>query len=732
MLTEISTLDGYLERYGQLLAERTDKAFAPLHVPSRDKPIDVTLHRPMFEAQAHAVTAVVRGWERQKSMILCSDMGTGKTQMGIGAVHAHANGSPYRCLIMCPDHLCDKWAREVREVLGESGIVVRIIDDWKALIPLRKGAKPSSPQWWIIGRNKSKLGPKWRAAFVRKPADDAIYCPDCGQRIRKGELLAEPKDLERTRMRCQVNIERRTATGWEVSTCNAHLWQDTGELKRIAPAGYIHKRLKGFFQYLLADEIHESKGAETSQGMANGSLAASCNKVLALTGTLIGGYANHILPILFRLSPKSLIAEGFTWGNSIAFLKQYGRIETTITERTGRNGESEDNRMSRGSKPTKRENPRPGIMPTLYGRHLMGNTVFLGLEEVAAGLPQLDEITVPVTLDAPLMSAYKDVESALADAMRDMIRRGDKRLLGTMLQALLAYPDYPFNWNTIGYWDKPKGCAEGTFIPVVTPENFSMQAEYAKEERLLEILRAEKAAGRQCWVFVQYTDKRPVAGRLEEMLRKHHFKTTHLKSSVPLRTREKWIHDNAPDLDVVISHPKLVETGLDLFCKKGRFNFPTLIFYETGYNLFTLRQASRRAWRIAQRQRCKVYYLYYEATMQERAMTLMGKKLTASLALEGKFSSDGLAAMAGEDGTVEMELAKSLSERISFSAERQWARLGAGIDEQPVVPDEVDAEFFDDDLFSLRDVFGDADGDDPFNLSSLFDESDDLAAVFAA
>jgi hypothetical protein len=44
---------------------------------------------------------------------------------------------------------------------------------------------------------------------------------------------------------------------------------------------------------------------------------------------------------------------------------------------------------------------------------------------------------------------------------------------------------------------------------------------------------------------------------------------------------------------VVLSHPKLVETGLDLFDKGGSYNFPTVIFHQTGYNLFTMQQASR-------------------------------------------------------------------------------------------------------------------------------------------
>ena len=45
---------------------------------------------------------------------------------------------------------------------------------------------------------------------------------------------------------------------------------------------------------------------------------------------------------------------------------------------------------------------------------------------------------------------------------------------------------------------------------------------------------------------------------------------------------------------MAICHPKIVETGLDLL------DFPTILFHETGYSLHTLRQASRRSWRIGQ------------------------------------------------------------------------------------------------------------------------------------
>ena len=54
---------------------------------------------------------------RQKSLLLVGEMGTGKTLMSLAAVHAHAQGRPYRALVFCPGQLVRKWEREIRAEL---------------------------------------------------------------------------------------------------------------------------------------------------------------------------------------------------------------------------------------------------------------------------------------------------------------------------------------------------------------------------------------------------------------------------------------------------------------------------------------------------------------------------------------------------------------------------------------------------------------------------------------
>jgi hypothetical protein len=111
-------------------------------------------------------------------------------------------------------------------------------------------------------------------------------------------------------------------------------------------------------------------------------------------------------------------------------------------------------------------------------------------------------------------------------------------------------------------------------------------------------------------VFAVYTQKHDVPGRLERILSNEGIRTAVLGASVDTSKREAWYARQIKEgVQVVISHPKLVETA-------WLFDFPTMLFYESGYSLHTLRQASRRRWRIGQRRPVRVKFLCYEGTMQ--------------------------------------------------------------------------------------------------------------------
>jgi hypothetical protein len=344
----------------------------------------------------------------------------------------------------------------------------------------------------------------------------------------------------------------------------------TGKPMRCEPARYIHKRLRHFSDYLIADETHEEKGATTAQGNAVGALAASCKKVLALTGTLIGGYADHLCPLLFRLAPSTLAAEDLHWKDVTKFSERYGRIETRLTERDD-GGTS--NHQSRGGAKTK--TVRPGTMPTLFGRHLIGNTVFLGLKAVSDQLPELDEGgIVPVELDAEVGAEYDAIEQKLKATIKDILIRGDKRLLGTMLQTLLAYPDHPFGWGPIGYSERSPSGGKGAFVTVAIPKNLDAIQVRPKEQKLIDLVLTEKEAGRKVWVYVQLNGERNVEGRLHRLLEKEGLAVQTPRSSVKPALREEWIQKHGPTAQggqLQLPYADLLRNGLQhLHASAGR------------------------------------------------------------------------------------------------------------------------------------------------------------------
>ncbi len=146
-------------------------------------------------------------------------------------------------------------------------------------------------------------------------------------------------------------------------------------------------------------------------------------------------------------------------------------------------------------------------------------------------------------------------------------------------------------------------------------------------------------------VYVTHTATRDITGRLEGSLARHGFRAAVMKADqVAPDKREAWVARQVEQgIDVVICHPRLVQTGLDLI------EFPTICWFETDYSVYTMRQASRRSWRIGQTEPVKVVFMGYRNTLQADALKLGAQKLQSSLAVEGELPEDALAAY-GDDG----------------------------------------------------------------------------------
>ncbi len=259
---------------------------------------------------------------------------------------------------------------------------------------------------------------------------------------------------------------------------------------------------------------------------------------------------------------------------------------------------------------------------------------------------------------------YRELENALRDIVAEPLRAGSQKNLASYLQGLLLVPDAIYRRKEIE--------VRTSNDEVKILANFPVEGVMPKEAELLDIVKKEKQEGRRVLVYCTFTDTRDITPRLKGLLTENGFRVEVLKShTVSPEKREEWLSRTVQrEVDVLIYTPEVVKTSLDLY------QFPTVVFYETGYSIYTLRQASRRSWRIGQREPVRVFYLCYKETMQEKALRLIAGKLETALVVEGELSDKGLTALSQTEESIVLELARALVEGLpeKESLREAWVR----------------------------------------------------------
>ena len=270
-------------------------------------------------------------------------------------------------------------------------------------------------------------------------------------------------------------------------------------------------------------------------------------------------------------------------------------------------------------------------------------------------------MTVPMARD--VARDYSILVSRLT-AYAKRRESGGFALLSQALQYGLFYPDMPYGNEEI------RNPVNGDILIRAAQHDEYRSGEILlpKEEKLIELIKSELSEGRKSVVFAECSGKNDwnVTHRLRDILEAAGIFAVVVEAESPgALKRENWIRERAKDgVEVFITNPKLIETGVDLCWTEGgkRYNYPTLIFYQLGYSLFTVWQASRRHYRMNQTMECRTYYMAYEGTAQAKVIELIAEKQVATAAIQGKFSVEGISAMAeGVDARV--ALASSLADQ---------------------------------------------------------------------
>lgn len=789
-LDGIESIGDYLSLFGADLIRRLDEEYVPLHHPGRDEPLEILEHlkRPLFNAQAHVVTALFKGFQKNRNQILVGEMGTGKTAMSVTMFFALISQQltdwlkgAGRVIYMVPNHLIKKTKREVGILLDKRVFEVTFLEDYKDVIKLRNSGKmetkPKKIEVYIIARDTAKLGyiyepaAKWlersygkrivrdgEEFSVSKTVFKGWKCPCCGGQLMKEEegsmVPMERGDFynkhgkparKKNNLFCSNEIrlyKNSDPEKDEYRVCGAPLWQAknkdrssiTGEKRppggvaprKVSPADLFKRYFKNKFDLAIGDECHELTGG-SAQAHAFHVLMQCAKHGLAMTGTLMNGYASNLFELFYRMFPDRLIENGFKWGDVGRWVDLYGVREKVTKIRKDNVGL---NSSSNGGKPRVSIKEMPAAAPQLFTDMLSDVACFIQMSDMFEVLPELTEgpMFVPLVPDRKMIACetsivrrpgkkrrlskamrlvappwylernLSQVENDLREAvLQELMGGGQSVLMGSLLSTLLSYPDVPFNFDGVYHPD--------TGEEIVSPDyRLSDRVLYPKEIELIKFVRERVKAGRKVGVYATFTGKMGTLQRLQMLLEERGIKTAVLESDVEGPEREEWIAEREREgCQVLLTNPILVSTGLDLL------GFPSLFFYQTGYRLSIVRQASRRHWRIGQKNLCETVYCGYKDTMQELAINLMAAKMSAALALEGQFSQEGLAALTeGSGGSLATELAKRfVGNDIAGveSAESIWGKMSIDPSKLAVVATHAPAKQEDvDDLDMEEDI----------------------------
>ncbi|MBE2267769.1 MAG: hypothetical protein IAE80_06020 [Anaerolinea sp.] len=691
----------------------------------------------MYTAQKHVVGAIARGFQSRDSILLIGSMGTGKTLMGGSAAVSIASGTVKALandmrpdqvvLIVAPPHLIEKWKRELASIAPKACIERLDRHEQVREFMLRAEALPPTvPKIGLIKRDLTKLGCAWEPSVVWHSEAVALWrhgapVPDGylpHQRIRR-ERVPKCPHCGNTVMQERKGVSAPASQSWleggkrSCAVCNSPLWRESRDKGSQPKSGekyppknpryrldeYLKRMFPDRVYLLIWDECHEAQHGDTGNGEAFSRMAGLAKKVLGMTGTPFNGRASSIFNLEYALNPR--VRQRYHWGGGKRFERkkrgsrafqevvsesanQRGRAESRwvadmgVREQVVEERPSYDQDTGAYTGTSTYERPyqeAPGISPLLVAE-VLDHAIFFSLGDLGKALPQYEEIALPVELDTDVYAEYDRTRQRLKDYLIQRRWEGDATFRGAYLQWSMGWVNAPFRpYEVIHNIKHPITGVKEPYTVASLP-SYGEDRIYAKEQALIDLVRAELAAGRPCVIYFRQTATRDVQPRFERLLREHvpGAQPFVLRNTVEAERREQVIEAAvAKGCNILICNPELTKTGLDLIFA------PTIIFYELVFNLSTLMQAAARSYRLNQTHaHCKVFYLYAEGTMEQTAVQLMSRKQRAAKLLTGDIGLTGLDALTESEGGFEEALLEAIGrDETLFDPSQLFKAAGA-------------------------------------------------------
>lgn len=481
---------------------------------------------------------------------------------------------------------------------------------------------------WRGSRWRGQRYETWPRAFYARPL-----------KKKQHHIVGLPEALRRqSKIVENIRAERKPYAG---------LSKPKPDYARWPLATYIYERYRGRADVFVADEVHQYKGAGSDRGYAYAKLVLAAKKHVALTGTIYGGKASTLFYLLYRMSPEFRREYGFN--DEARFVRQFGLYLTVEKEHEPADSGSGNKRKSVSTKEL------PGASPAIV-RWLLDKSVFIGLADMGFALPAYSEAPRTLQMSPVMQQQYDSLRGQLQAVIGQMLAKGDKSLLAAYLMSLLTWPDSPWRGKEVRH---PRTDELVAAIPGLPQMPVGVAP---KECAMLRHIQQEVERNRNVLLLCQQTATLDITPQWKMLLEENNIRTAVLKCAPD--KRESWIHKQvAAGVQVIISHPRRVATGLDLL------DFPTIMWIGQDWSVYTTKQVNRRSWRIGQTQPVEVYFYSYAGTLQMHALNWIAAKLAATDRIDGNdIAEDSLAEL--DDlaaGDIVSVLAKAVSENDALA-----------------------------------------------------------------
>lgn len=405
-----------------------------------------------------------------------------------------------------------------------------------------------------------------------------------------------------------------------------------------------------FAEGVLVHNCHEYATDGAAQERSAHRLTSLGLPTLALTGTIMNGYAESMFTNMWALSKE--FRHEFDRDERLRFVDRYGYRKRLVEDRDKKSGEiveygSMSDRVERMERTI---GHAPGVLPLFLLKYLLPQAVTLHKTDLSVDIPACTEHVQTVVPEEELLKRYRSLERALLDQIRK--DRFEKDLAGKLWGAMADLPSY-LDLATEDTGNRDGGCYSIRYPEsvggglVAAAEPFPLTMILPKEAWLLDQVQEAIDSDRNVMVFAWHTALLPRLARLLEKRLKTKCPILD-PGKVPTKKRQAWIDEQivAKRRRVLVVNPVAIQTGLN-----NLVYFSDQIWMENPMcNPTIYRQAVGRVDRIGQEELTRIFFPLYSGTSQVALHSLLMQKVAVSMSTDGLDAESALrAAGIGED-----------------------------------------------------------------------------------